>query len=103
MGHFQSSKNARERNLYVELSPDTPATRKLKRMQDGDRGPGENWVEQLEQQTRPQEMSAAVSVHTDRVVLYVDSLYWGIRRMISKLLYNHARMTDAQRWLNRQG
>ncbi|MBI4084258.1 MAG: hypothetical protein HY423_16755 [Candidatus Lambdaproteobacteria bacterium] len=62
-------------------------------------GPTDEFVTSLESDQRPQNISATLTERSDATVLLVESLYWGIRRMVEKLLNDRDAMTNASKFL----
>ncbi len=64
-----------------------------------DRGLTERQIESLERsQVRPT-MSATVTLASDKKVLLIEGLYWGLRRMIERLTADQKRMSAAEQFL----
>ncbi len=56
-------------------------------------------VEALETTARPRRMSPTIKVQGERVVLLVEALYWGIRKMLLNLNADRKRMAAAEAFL----
>jgi hypothetical protein len=65
----------------------------------GLRGRSEAGVESLEQIARPSPLSPVLRIDEGRVVLLVDAMYWGIRKLIVSLSGDRARMARAESFL----
>lgn len=77
---------------------------KIKRMKttapkNRDRGLTERQIETLEASSSRPHMSAAVTVAAHKKVLFVEALYWGVRRMIERLAADVPRMQSAEKFL----
>lgn len=59
----------------------------------------EREIEQLERGPRPK-MSATVTRSDQGIILFVEALYWGVRRMIEKISVDKTRMKAAEKFLS---
>ncbi len=65
----------------------------------GRRGYTEAGVEALETDTRPRNLSPTLKIEDDRVVLLVEALYWGVRKMLVNLINDADRVSAAEAFL----
>ena len=70
---------------------------------DDKAGRTERGVEGLESNNRPSGLSPVLSLEGDRVVLLVDALYWGVRKMLVELCADTSRVAEAERFLASMG
>ena len=68
-------------------------------MKKGQQGHTERGVEALEEVSRPAGLSPVLRSDEGRVVLLVEALYWGVRKMLVTLSSDRARMANAERFL----
>ena len=78
---------------------------KIKRMKTStragrDRGLTERQIEKLEASASRPRASATVTVASHKKVLFVEPLYWGVRRMIERLAADAPRIHTAEQFLS---
>jgi hypothetical protein len=64
-----------------------------------DRGLTERQIELLERSQARPNTSATVTLASDKRVLLIEGLYWGLRRMIERLTADQKRMSAAEQFL----
>ncbi len=69
-------------------------------MSGHDRGLTEKQIEHLEVSRSRLTMSATVTATSQKKVLLVEGLYWGIRRMIERLSADNKKMIVAESFLS---
>lgn len=86
--------------LDIEKKAKTPSV-KLKRRATKHKTKGlpEKEIEALEDSAKRPSMSPTVIIRPDATILFVEALYWGVRRMIEDLVADKARMELADSFL----
>jgi hypothetical protein len=84
--------------LETKLKTRSPVVKRLT-TSSGRSGRSEQGVESLEAESRPVGMSPAFHDDGERVVLFVDAFYRGVRRMLVKMTADEPRMDAAARFL----
>jgi hypothetical protein len=86
--------------LDIEKKAKTPSVEiKRRATKNKTRGLPEKEIEALENTASRPNMSPTVTVRPDATVLFIEALYWGVRRMIEDLLADKTRMQSADSFL----
>lgn len=86
--------------LDIEKKAKTPSVKIMRRAtKNKTRGLPEKEIEALENTAIRPNISSTVIVRPDATVLFVEALYWGVRKMIEDLLADKTRMQSADSFL----
>jgi hypothetical protein len=78
---------------------ETKLLRVLTKMPSGTRGLTERMIEKLEDSSTRPAQKPTVAIRPDATVLFVDVLYWGVRRMMESILADNNRVQTAEQFL----
>jgi hypothetical protein len=99
---YQVLRNPLTHDLGLDLHGHSKGKKvKVKRLQRSAHKGGltERWIEKLEREPTRPKMSSAVTVRGDAIVLLIEGLYWGLRRMVEAMTHDAHLMAQAESFL----